>query len=154
MIGDRHHDVRAARANGARAIGVLWGYGSAEELAGADARVRTPAELVERSPLRFRERLVEVGPGVGRAVLELSSRARSCRRSSPPRLPARPACGRRGTRGTSRSPAPRPRISRASAVCMSVSMTPGRSEIAAKRASSTSAAITRVSISSPAFAAQ
>ena len=46
MIGDRHHDVRAARANGARAIGVLWGYGSAEELADADARVSTPAELV------------------------------------------------------------------------------------------------------------
>ena len=47
MIGDRHHDVRAARMNGARAIGVLWGYGSAEELADADARVNTPAELVE-----------------------------------------------------------------------------------------------------------
>jgi phosphoglycolate phosphatase len=46
MIGDRHHDVRAARLNGARAIGVLWGYGSAEELAKADALVRTPAELV------------------------------------------------------------------------------------------------------------
>ena len=45
MIGDRHHDVRAARLNGARAIGVLWGYGSAEELAHADAIVRTPAEL-------------------------------------------------------------------------------------------------------------
>jgi len=47
MIGDRSHDLRAARANGARAIGVLWGYGSAEELAGADALVRTPRELVE-----------------------------------------------------------------------------------------------------------
>ena len=46
MIGDRHHDVRAARLNGARAIGVRWGYGSAEELAKADALVRTPAELV------------------------------------------------------------------------------------------------------------
>lgn len=46
MIGDRHHDIRAARLNGARAIGVLWGYGTEEELAGADARVRTPAELV------------------------------------------------------------------------------------------------------------
>ena len=28
MIGDREHDVRAAHANGVRAIGVLWGYGS------------------------------------------------------------------------------------------------------------------------------
>lgn len=46
MIGDRHHDVRAARTNGAHAIGVLWGYGTAEELAEADAQVRTPAELV------------------------------------------------------------------------------------------------------------
>jgi phosphoglycolate phosphatase len=46
MIGDREHDVRAARANGVRAVGVLWGYGSAEELAGADACVATPAELV------------------------------------------------------------------------------------------------------------
>lgn len=45
MIGDRSHDVRAARANGARAIGVLWGYGSEEELARADAIVRTPEEL-------------------------------------------------------------------------------------------------------------
>lgn len=47
MIGDRSHDIRAARANGARAIGVLWGYGSAQELAGADAIVRTPGELVD-----------------------------------------------------------------------------------------------------------
>ncbi|MCC6193860.1 MAG: HAD hydrolase-like protein [Burkholderiales bacterium] len=47
MIGDRSHDVRAARMNGARSIGVLWGYGTAEELAGADARVAAPAELPE-----------------------------------------------------------------------------------------------------------
>jgi phosphoglycolate phosphatase len=47
MIGDRSHDVRAARMNGARSIGVLWGYGTAEELAGADARVAVPAELPE-----------------------------------------------------------------------------------------------------------
>lgn len=46
MIGDRHHDIRAARANGTRAVGVLWGYGSRDELAGADAFVATPAELV------------------------------------------------------------------------------------------------------------
>lgn len=45
MVGDRSHDVRAARANGVRAVGVLWGYGTEEELAGADALVRTPAEL-------------------------------------------------------------------------------------------------------------
>jgi len=47
MIGDREHDVRAAKANGAAAIGVLWGYGSLAELeaAGADAIVGTPAEV-------------------------------------------------------------------------------------------------------------
>lgn len=47
MIGDRQHDVRAARNNGARSIGVLWGYGSRAELddAGAGAIVATPEEL-------------------------------------------------------------------------------------------------------------
>jgi phosphoglycolate phosphatase len=45
MIGDRDNDVRAARANGVRAVGVLWGYGTATELADADAIVATPAEL-------------------------------------------------------------------------------------------------------------
>jgi phosphoglycolate phosphatase len=42
MIGDREHDVRAAHANGMRAIGVLWGYGSRTELAAADALVADP----------------------------------------------------------------------------------------------------------------
>lgn len=45
MIGDRHHDLRAARANGTRAVGVLWGYGSREELAAADLLVATPPRL-------------------------------------------------------------------------------------------------------------
>ena len=45
MIGDRSHDVRAARMNGARAIGVLWGYGTPEELAVADAVIAAPADL-------------------------------------------------------------------------------------------------------------
>lgn len=45
MIGDRQHDIRAARANGMQAIGVLWGYGSREELADADRLVTTPREL-------------------------------------------------------------------------------------------------------------
>lgn len=47
MIGDRSHDVRAARMNGAHAVGVLWGFGSREELADAHAIVATPAELPE-----------------------------------------------------------------------------------------------------------
>lgn len=46
MIGDRHHDMRAARANGTRAIGVLWGYGSREELQEAERLLQAPAELL------------------------------------------------------------------------------------------------------------
>ncbi len=45
MIGDRDNDVRAGRGNGTRTIGVLWGYGSREELAGADALAQTPEAL-------------------------------------------------------------------------------------------------------------
>ncbi len=49
MVGDRSHDVRAARMNGARSVGVLWGYGSREELAEAraNALAAAPAELAE-----------------------------------------------------------------------------------------------------------
>ncbi len=48
MIGDRSYDIAGAHACGVRAIGVLWGYGSAAEFeqAGADAVVRAPGELV------------------------------------------------------------------------------------------------------------
>ena len=47
MIGDRSADVRAAKASGVRSIGVLWGYGSEQELinAGADSLCATPGEL-------------------------------------------------------------------------------------------------------------
>jgi phosphoglycolate phosphatase len=47
MIGDRGADMSAARHHGVRAIGVLWGYGSREELeaAGAQALCARPAEL-------------------------------------------------------------------------------------------------------------
>jgi phosphoglycolate phosphatase len=47
LAGDREHDVRGAHANGVAAIGVLWGYGSRDELvdAGADELVREPAEI-------------------------------------------------------------------------------------------------------------
>lgn len=45
MVGDRHHDMRAAKANGTRAVGVLWGYGSRDELAGAERLLAHPAEL-------------------------------------------------------------------------------------------------------------
>jgi phosphoglycolate phosphatase len=48
MIGDRHFDIEGARANGVRALGVGWGFGSREELqeAGADAIAASPAELL------------------------------------------------------------------------------------------------------------
>lgn len=47
MIGDRAGDIVAARANGVRSIGVLWGYGSEAELsdAGADRLCASPAAL-------------------------------------------------------------------------------------------------------------
>lgn len=47
MVGDRHHDVSAARAHGLVAVGVLWGIGDAEELraAGAAHLVETPESL-------------------------------------------------------------------------------------------------------------
>jgi phosphoglycolate phosphatase len=50
MIGDRAADVLAAKANGLRSVGVLWGYGSKQELvdSGADILCRTPRELSER----------------------------------------------------------------------------------------------------------
>jgi phosphoglycolate phosphatase len=35
MIGDRAVDISAARANGLASIGVLWGFGGAEEIAAA-----------------------------------------------------------------------------------------------------------------------
>jgi phosphoglycolate phosphatase len=49
MIGDRRHDVEAAHANGLRAVGVTWGYGSVDELqaAGADVLVDSMQELLE-----------------------------------------------------------------------------------------------------------
>lgn len=45
MVGDRYHDIDAARANGLPVVAVLWGYGSREELAVADGLVERPGEL-------------------------------------------------------------------------------------------------------------
>lgn len=47
MVGDREHDVIGARANGLRAVGVTYGYGTRAELvnAGAELIVETPGEL-------------------------------------------------------------------------------------------------------------
>ena len=45
MIGDRHHDIDAARAVGMKSIGVIWGFGANDELAQADAICETRAAL-------------------------------------------------------------------------------------------------------------
>jgi len=47
MVGDREHDVRGAQRNHVRAVGVLWGYGSREELVAAGAKhlVKQPVDL-------------------------------------------------------------------------------------------------------------
>ena len=49
MIGDREHDVLGAKAVGVSCLGVLWGYGSREELtnAGASALAETPEKMAE-----------------------------------------------------------------------------------------------------------
>lgn len=44
MIGDRKHDIIGARDNGIGAVGVLWGYGDAEELRGAGAHALCRAQ--------------------------------------------------------------------------------------------------------------
>jgi len=49
MVGDRHYDMSAAVRNGVFPAGVLWGYGSREELLGAGARrlLASPRQLAE-----------------------------------------------------------------------------------------------------------
>ena len=51
MVGDRLHDIVAAKANHLRSVGVLWGYGGHAELAeaGADLIVARPAEVVSHA---------------------------------------------------------------------------------------------------------
>ncbi len=47
MVGDRLHDVEGARECGLKSVGVLWGFGSRDELtgAGADRIAEKPGEL-------------------------------------------------------------------------------------------------------------
>ena len=47
MIGDREHDIIGAKANNIKSIGVLYGYGSQEELnsVGADYLVSTVSDI-------------------------------------------------------------------------------------------------------------
>ena len=51
MVGDRRQDAEGARANGVSTVGVLWGYGSRDELetAGAMQIAAQPAELISIS---------------------------------------------------------------------------------------------------------
>jgi phosphoglycolate phosphatase len=47
MVGDRRYDISGAHSVGMRGLGVLWGYGTQDELltAGADQLVDSPANL-------------------------------------------------------------------------------------------------------------
>jgi phosphoglycolate phosphatase len=47
MVGDRRHDISGAHAVGMLGLGVLWGYGTRDELetAGADRLVDSPTDL-------------------------------------------------------------------------------------------------------------
>jgi phosphoglycolate phosphatase len=47
MVGDRRHDIAGAHAVGMRGLGVLWGYGTRDELetAGADRLVASIPDL-------------------------------------------------------------------------------------------------------------
>ena len=49
MVGDRRHDIEGARANGVDSLGVLYGYGSREELeqAGANYLAEQVGDILE-----------------------------------------------------------------------------------------------------------
>ncbi len=67
MVGDRSHDISAARDNGVTAYGVLWGYGSERELVEAGAErlfstvreLRTLPSIIAAEPRRIRVRRSE-----------------------------------------------------------------------------------------------
>lgn len=69
MIGDRDNDVRAARHNGAPCLGILWGYGDANELTGAGATglVERPEDLLAACRDLAQKRLVTISAAVKRA---------------------------------------------------------------------------------------
>ncbi|MCR5106937.1 MAG: HAD family hydrolase [Lachnospiraceae bacterium] len=51
MIGDRDQDIDGAKANSLKSVGVLWGFGTREELegSGADYIISKPEELLSIS---------------------------------------------------------------------------------------------------------
>ena len=81
MIGDRLYDMQGARQHDMRAIGVLWGFGDADELreAGADVIVDSPAALLAcvTGDTAFRESAGPSGPrsasGAGMLTSEASA---------------------------------------------------------------------------------
>jgi phosphoglycolate phosphatase len=46
IVGDRIHDIEAGRHNGLFTAGAAWGYGTAQELAGADQICESPLHVV------------------------------------------------------------------------------------------------------------
>ena len=46
MVGDRHHDIDGANANGVAAIAAAYGYGQLDEFERASAVINAPRELV------------------------------------------------------------------------------------------------------------
>ena len=47
MIGDRIYDIEGAKKTGLASMGVLYGYGSAEEFAEADHVAKTPSDIAD-----------------------------------------------------------------------------------------------------------
>ena len=47
MVGDRYHDIEAARENGIQSIGCTYGYGKQEEMDRADYLVNSPSEITD-----------------------------------------------------------------------------------------------------------
>ena len=47
MVGDRHHDVAAGRANGCTVVAAAYGYGAETEIADADHRIERFEQLLE-----------------------------------------------------------------------------------------------------------
>lgn len=60
MVGDRGQDIRGARQNGLRAIGVLWGYGCRAEL--EESRPDAFAESPDRLPATVARLLSQDSP--------------------------------------------------------------------------------------------
>lgn len=61
MIGDRSHDIVGAKGNEIRSVGVLWGYGSREELsdAGADVICESLSHLSACFPVTAKTRCAQ-----------------------------------------------------------------------------------------------